>query len=169
MPFSAQTPLEKFDLVTTFEFLEHVSPERAAAIVDFLTSKADVVVAGAATPGQGGTGHVNEQWPRYWRELFEARGFEAYDFIRPALWEARGVEPWYLQNPIGYFRNGVPDHVRAVGEAQALARLRDPAPLIHPGLYALANDPTHRSIRSHAAGLLKAVQRKVGLQSATPK
>lgn len=169
MPFRPALPRRRFDLVTTFEFLEHVNPDRAEALVDFLTSLSDCVVAGAATPGQGGTGHVNEQWPSYWGELFARRGFQAYDFIRPAIWAAEGVQPWYLQNPVGYFRDGVPERVRARAENLALQRLREPASLIHPGLYALANDPLHKSVRQHMGGLAQAIRRKVfGSRYANP-
>jgi SAM-dependent methyltransferase len=161
MPFRPKLPRQRFDLVTSFEFLEHINPDRAEALVDFLTSMSNVVVAGAAIPGQGGTGHINEQWPSYWRALFERRGFQAYDFIRPAIWAAEGVQPWYLQNSIGYFRGPVPERVRRSAESLALLRLHEPASIIHPGLYALANDPQHKSVRQHASGLAEAIRRKM--------
>jgi hypothetical protein len=57
-----------------------------------------VVLFSAAIPGQGGTGHVNEQWPKYWRQLFAARGFRLLDPIRPLVREDYRIKFWYRQN-----------------------------------------------------------------------
>jgi 2-polyprenyl-3-methyl-5-hydroxy-6-metoxy-1,4-benzoquinol methylase len=54
-----------FDLAICLEVLEHLSPESGCNVVDALTGAASVVLFSAAIPGQGGTGHVNEQWPSY--------------------------------------------------------------------------------------------------------
>jgi SAM-dependent methyltransferase len=132
-PYAPKIP-ERFDLVTTFEFLEHVSADRAPDLVEFLTSRADVVVAGAAIPGQGGANHVNEQWPAYWASLFEARGYVAYDFLRPLIWHL-DAEPWYPQNIIGYFKGGVPALVRERAEAAAIASLSQVRGVVHPELF----------------------------------
>ena len=47
--------------------------------VEFLTGLAPVVVFSAATPGQTGTGHINEQWPVYWQSAFHEHGMVALD------------------------------------------------------------------------------------------
>jgi SAM-dependent methyltransferase len=92
----------RFDLVTSFEVAEHL-PERAAApFVEYLASLGDVVAFSAAIPFQGGTSHLNEQWQDYWSELFAARGFAAFDVVRPKIWLNSGVEFWYRQNLIVY-------------------------------------------------------------------
>ncbi len=52
----------------------------------------------AALPGQGGTSHINEQWPEYWRRLFEARGYWMLDPIRPRIRDDKRVAWWYRQN-----------------------------------------------------------------------
>jgi SAM-dependent methyltransferase len=134
-PFRPALPAERYDLAVTFEFLEHVDPGKAAALVDFLTSLSDVVIAGAAIPGQGGTHHVNEQWPSYWSALFQQRGYTPFDFIRPALWRHGGIEPWYVQNTIGYFKGGPPEALVRKTEDLVLGQLRDPAPLVHPDIF----------------------------------
>jgi len=138
-PFRPNLPIPKFDLVTTFEFLEHIDPPKAEPIVDLITSVTDVVVAGASPPGQGGTHaghhHVNEQWPDYWQDLFAKKGFVAFDFLRPIIWNLEGVEPFYIMNPIGYFRGGPSEKVVAAAEAAALANLRNPLGLVHPGMF----------------------------------
>jgi hypothetical protein len=64
----------------------------------------------AAQPGQGGTGHINEQPPAYWIARFRTLGYEydanASDELRPAL--ARGIPsaPWLARNLLVLRRAG---------------------------------------------------------------
>lgn len=57
-----------------FEVAEHLRPPLGDSLVAFLAITAPVVVFTAATPGQGGSGHVNEQPPEYWIGRFADRG-----------------------------------------------------------------------------------------------
>ena len=68
-----------FDLVNCLEVAEHLPATRAASFVEDLCRLGDVVLFSAAVPGQGGTHHINEQWPSYWIALFQEHGFEALD------------------------------------------------------------------------------------------
>lgn len=99
------TPLaleRRFDLAMSLEVAEHL-PERCGELfVDVLIGLSDVVLFSAAIPGQGGTGHINEQWQDYWAGLFAARGYRAIDCIRPLIWTDQRVEFWYRQNTIVY-------------------------------------------------------------------
>ena len=88
----------QFDLCLCLEVAEHLLPKCAARFVASLVSLAPVVVFSAAIPGQGGTHHVNEQWPSYWVNLFERHGFMASDCIRPRIWSNPKVAWWYAQN-----------------------------------------------------------------------
>jgi SAM-dependent methyltransferase len=100
-PFDLSRPIEvarKFDLAICLEVAEHLRSTRASAFVRSLCRLSDTVLFSAATPGQGGTHHVNEQWPAYWVRLFGQNGFGVSDCIRPAIWENAGVAPWYRQN-----------------------------------------------------------------------
>lgn len=129
-------PRTRYDLVMSLEFLEHVTADRADMLAGFLASKGDVLLVSAAIPLQGGQHHVNERWPEYWVRRFAALGFEAFDGVRLALWNHAGVEHWYRQNMILYFRGGVPEHVRHWGRELALAALRQPRAMVHPEFYA---------------------------------
>lgn len=135
-PYSPEGLLERYDLVTTFEVVEHLPHNRAADLADFFATKADAVVIGGAIPGQGGSHHINEQWPSYWAKLMSERGYKACDFIRFALWDDDDILPWYKQNSIGYFKNTVPacvvEHVKNEWER----RIYEPLSLVHPGLFA---------------------------------
>ena len=74
----------EFDLVLCIEVLEHIPPEDAETVVRSIATAAPVAVITAAQPGQGGTHHVNEQPPDYWKQKFEAVNMR----FRPDLVEA---------------------------------------------------------------------------------
>jgi SAM-dependent methyltransferase len=65
---------ETFDLAYCFEVAEHLPESLGEQLVEYLTKQAPTVVFTAARPGQGGTGHINEQPKSYWIERFERRG-----------------------------------------------------------------------------------------------
>jgi SAM-dependent methyltransferase len=87
-----------FDLAVCLEVGEHLPDSASLSLVRLLTEAAPVVLFSAALPGQGGTHHVNERWPAYWKERFAGRGFARLDPIRPRVWRDRRVEWWYQQN-----------------------------------------------------------------------
>lgn len=63
------------DLALCLEVAEHLKPEFADTLIDTLTSITKRIVFSAATPGQGGLHHYNEQPMEYWLEKFDVRGF----------------------------------------------------------------------------------------------
>jgi len=71
-------PNQTFDLVLCFEVAEHIPAKYADTLVESITRAGDTVVFTAATPGQGGSHHVNEQPRKYWKDKFAECGFE-YD------------------------------------------------------------------------------------------
>lgn len=87
-----------FDLAVSLEVAEHISQDAAIPFVDSLTKLAPVILFSAAIPFQGGTNHINEQWPEYWAELFNQKGFIPIDAIRPQIWKNEKVAFWYAQN-----------------------------------------------------------------------
>ena len=102
-----------------------------------LVALADVVVFGAAIPGQGGTGHRNEQWPAYWAEQFAAHGYVASDPFRLRIWTDPDVKWWFAQNLVCFARP------EAVARSPQLDRaVGVPLPLVHPGCLAEANART---------------------------
>ena len=99
------TPLHldrRFDLVQSLEVAEHIAAEHADLFVDNLVRHGDVVLFSAAVPHQGGEHHVNEQPPQYWRERFKARGYDAFDWLRPRIADRREIKAWYRYNSIIY-------------------------------------------------------------------
>lgn len=98
---SRQPDLGSFDVSMCFEVAEHIAAEYANRLVDMLIGFAPRVVFTAATPGQGGTDHVNEQPHEYWMEKFEERGYPICSDITK-LWK----EEWKKNDVAGfYWRN----------------------------------------------------------------
>jgi SAM-dependent methyltransferase len=88
----------KFDLVLCLETAEHIDRDSAATLIDSLVHHGDTILFSAAIPGQDGDGHINCQWPDYWQELFNGRGFACSDMVRWKIWDNAAIEPWYRQN-----------------------------------------------------------------------
>ncbi|MCA1550695.1 hypothetical protein I6F36_28085 [Bradyrhizobium sp. BRP19] len=95
-----------FDLALSLEVAEHLDQRFADTIVQTLVSHADVVVFGAAIPMQGGTHHVNEQWPSYWISKFVGQGYECFDFVRATCWNDDKIAPFYIQNTFLFIKSG---------------------------------------------------------------
>lgn len=104
----------RFDLAVCLEVAEHLPARSARGLVKSLVNLASCVLFSAAIPGQGGTHHVNEQWPWYWRNLFSEHGFVQLDAIRRQICLDQSVHWWYRQNLFLY----VAEHV--VQESPAL-------------------------------------------------
>jgi len=117
----------KFDLVECLEVAEHLDESHADALVECIAAHSDTVLFSAAVPSQGGTHHVNEQWPSYWISRFARRDFQAFDAIRPLVWTNPRVQVWYRQNTLLFSRT------HSFG---------DPAPIldmIHPDMWRASN------------------------------
>ena len=92
----------EFDLAVSLEVAEHLPPGSADDFVGFLTGLAPRVLFSGAIPGQGGVHHVNEQWPAYWSDRFEAHGYRAVDAVRNRFWNDDRVAFYFAQNMVMY-------------------------------------------------------------------
>jgi SAM-dependent methyltransferase len=125
-----------FDLVQSLEVAEHIPTAASETMVANLCRHGDRVLFSAASPGQGGEHHINEQPFEFWRRLFAAQGFSAYDFVRPRVRGATTVGTWYAHNTVLYIRDSaapsLPDVVRQ-------SRVADDAPIpnVAPALFRL--------------------------------
>lgn len=121
------------DLGISLEVFEHIPEEVATERLDNLLSKCRFLLFGAAIPMQGGTGHINEQPVSYWCNHICSRGFSAYDFVRPRIWNDQRIPYWYKQNTLLYVKN---DAGIALTEALASTRVDDNTLLdiVHPEL-----------------------------------
>lgn len=120
-----------FDLAMSLEVAEHLEENQADEFVATLTRLAPVVLFSAAIPYQGGVHHLNEQWPDYWAERFEAHNFVALDPFRRLIWKRADVEWWYAQNLVLFVRR---DHIAKFPWIQETVERGIPT-YVHPGNY----------------------------------
>jgi cyclopropane fatty-acyl-phospholipid synthase-like methyltransferase len=101
-----------FDVVVSTEVAEHL-PESCADryVATLCAATRRWVVLTAATPGQGGTDHVNEQPREYWIDKLRTRGLALRRDLTDewsAAWKAAGVCVWYHANLMVFERAGTP-------------------------------------------------------------
>jgi SAM-dependent methyltransferase len=124
----------RFDLALCLEVAEHISAGRADALVDDLVRLAPIICFSAATPLQGGVGHVNEQWPTYWIRKFAERGLSVVDAVRPAVWDNENVAMWYAQNCFLFATSDALSGRQSLAEAYKSTRTHQ-VDLVHPSLF----------------------------------
>lgn len=105
--FDPVTDLPQFDVACCTEVAEHIPERFADRLVSIVTSLGRRVVFTAATPGQGGVDHVNEQPHEYWITKFAARGY-VFDGARSAIWRdewrTARIQDWYWKNVMVFSR-----------------------------------------------------------------
>lgn len=122
------------DVVMTLEVAEHLHAPSADGFVASLVALAPVVLFSAAIPLQGGSHHVNEQWPEYWAEKFAAHGYVPVDPIRRHIWGDDRVSFFYQQNILVFVKESELSKYpkllaeREQGHNRALA-------LVHPRMF----------------------------------
>ena len=66
-----------FDCSMSIEVAEHILTEKSDELVSNLARSSNkYIILTAAPPGQGGTGHINEQPKQFWIDKFEKLGFK---------------------------------------------------------------------------------------------
>lgn len=114
--YDLRTPLlpeRTFDVCLCIEVAEHLEREYADILVETLMRFSDTVYFTAATPGQGGINHINEQPHSFWISKFEKKGFR---FMRSLTYEIRDeirraispdfVDDW-VSNNLMIFKKGL--------------------------------------------------------------
>jgi SAM-dependent methyltransferase len=137
----------RFDLAVSLEVAQNLPHECAETFVASLVDLAPAVLFSASIPHQGGLVHINQRWPAYWAAHFQARGYVAFDCLRPKVWQNDAVEWWYAQNMFLFIeRRHVKNH------PLLHAGLDGTLPLVHPKNYvrfagAAMPDPRTMSLR----------------------
>lgn len=89
------------DAVYSIEVGEHLPEALARTFVQYLCSCSDLVIFSAASPGQGGQGHINEQPKNYWRDYFSLERFEYFPELSGRFAETLlrgGFRGWLPEN-----------------------------------------------------------------------
>ncbi len=153
LPFDLSHPLavgRRFDLAVCLEVAEHLSPESGMNLVESLARLAPVILFSAAVPGQGGTEHLNEQWPDYWAEGFNRYGFVPVDAIRPIVWNADRVEFWYAQNTLLFVHRDQLAHLPVLTREAERTRLAQLS-IAHPRRYLEIVEKMASAVRTYEA------------------
>lgn len=123
----------RYDLAMCLEVAEHVRPENELNVVETLAGLSDVILFSAAIPKQGGDGHVNEQWPSHWMELFRRCGYGFADVVRPLIWTDTSIYRWYRQNTFVIAKAELlPDIYKRYGKLGVVNQMVD---VVHPEYY----------------------------------
>ena len=97
--------IKKFDLAICLEVAEHLDYLSSETIVNSLVQSSDNIVFSAAIPGQGGTGHINEQPHSFWANKFIDHGYIVSDYLRIKFMENKKIPFWYRQNILIFSKN----------------------------------------------------------------
>jgi len=135
-----------FDLAISLEVAEHLPEESAKDFVKTLTNHAPVVLFSAAIPLQGGTHHVNEQWPEYWVSLFENKGYIVIDCIREKIWKNNNVISHYAQNCLMFVEKEFLKQNDSLKESSEKTN-KNQISLVHPRLFLSKSDPNKMSLK----------------------
>ena len=91
---------KKYDLSISLEVAEHLPESSAETFITSLCEASNVVLFSAAVKGQGGVGHINEQFLSYWQKIFLKKRYFMLDIIRPEIWNDEIIPPYYRQNVV---------------------------------------------------------------------
>jgi SAM-dependent methyltransferase len=133
----------EFDMATSLEVAEHLPGTSASTFVRSLVELAPVVLFSAAIPYQGGDGHVNEQYPDYWADLFRQHDYVAVDCLRRALWNNANVAWFYRQNLLFFVDRKRLRKYPKLADAFATAGENSGLSLVHPDQYDMACNRIH--------------------------
>jgi SAM-dependent methyltransferase len=98
----------EIDLCICMEVAEHIPPQFADQVVRNLTAGPKLLLFSAATVGQGGHDHVNEQSHSYWIEKFAKNGYQLDEAATAQLradWGEQSVVPWLTRNAMLFRRS----------------------------------------------------------------
>ncbi len=137
-----------FDLAISLEVAEHLPPERAEQFILSLCALSPLMLFSAAVPDQGGRGHMNEQWPSYWREHFAKNGRRPLDCARSKIWNNEAITIGYRQNLL-FFIDPDSAHQYPNLPNTSLA----PLDVVHPALWQASLDPASSLVRQQFTGL----------------
>lgn len=99
--------MERGDLGICLEVAEHLDSSIALKLIEWISGTTNVILFSAATPGQGGTGHINEQEHSYWLNQFRNHGFQVFDLIRPRMQNDGRCARFYALNIFVLVRQSV--------------------------------------------------------------
>lgn len=144
----------QFDLVVSLEVAEHLSQDCAQDFIDSLVRLGPVVLFSAAIPHQGGVGHLNEQWPKYWADLFRKYNYAVVDCLRERIWDNPKIGWWYAQNILFYVQKEKINNYPFLKQDFRTEKSA-PSALVHPRCYLAMADKYPPTMRMFVKKLLQ--------------
>ncbi len=146
---------QRFDLAMSLEVAEHLEEKSASAFVTNLCALSDAVLFSAAIPGQGGTGHINEQWQSYWATFFAAEGYDVFDLFRSHVWGNTSVALCYQQNTFLYAKKDTIIYNTLLAKGlKPLANLHS-LDMVHPTRYCYYANKLLKQKYKHPKNIIK--------------
>ena len=99
----------RFDAAMNIEVGEHMNKKYADILVENITRHTNLLIFSAATPGQGGYGHINEQKFEYWMDKLRCVNFLHSEKETKKFREylsRKKAKKWYKRN-ISVFRRSL--------------------------------------------------------------
>lgn len=146
----------RFDLAIAVDAAARLPRDRMAALVEYLTGAADVVLFSSGVGQQDGGPAIELAWPGAWAELFDKRGWHLVDPFRAALWHDATIPWWYRQNVVLYVKAERLAELGFAGLASAM-----PLDAVHPEMLLAVEARLQRATPAAAAlqvGRLRSLQ-----------
>jgi hypothetical protein len=154
---------KKYDLAISLEVAEHLPHKASEIFVKTLVEASDIVLFSAAIPFQGGTNHVNEQWPEYWNNLFNKHNYVAIDYFRKRIWDNKNILDCYRQNIMLFVKKSKISQIRTSEEDHCINC--PPMPFVLPEIY-LKRDIYHISlVELYKRGIKRTIKKILGLKN----
>jgi SAM-dependent methyltransferase len=138
LPFDLKKPLKldrQFDLVMCLEMAAYLPSECAEILVNSLTELGSVVLFSSAVPFQDNPEvQVNQQWPEYWVNFFQQKGYVVIDCLREKIWKNQNISWWFSQNMLLFVKQDyLESHERLKRELENTRTAQ--LSLVHPQMY----------------------------------
>jgi len=149
-----------FDLVVSLEVAQYLPKECASRFVESLTKLGSVILFSSGIPYQTSYLNLNPQWPDYWADLFQRKGYGAIDCLRRIIWNNDKIEPWYVQNILLYVRlDNLKDHPLLYREYKNTNHSM--LSIVHPKYYLGASDYMNLSVKKTIRVLPKMIYKAI--------
>lgn len=112
---------DRYVMAFCLEVAEHLTDGACDRLIETLCQLAGVTIFSAAIPGQGGYGHINEQWQDHWIRKFAKHKMYPDMWLRSRIWNDARIQPYYKQNIMTFTYKCRPDP--------------NPVNVVHPDLW----------------------------------
>ena len=117
----------KYDLAICLEVAEHIYEEKSDVLLKNLVNSSDIILFSCAIINQGGTNHVNEQYPSYWIKKFDKYEYKMVDGIRSNFWDDKDIAFWYRQNMVLFVKKNRYEEIKKLFPNNII-----PSDVVHP-------------------------------------